>query len=294
MPARESRSIKIVLILLYIIFSAVFIYYLTDGWTYYTTGIAERPRTDVHQNLKPGGLRGHGLGMVGSFMMILLLFYSVRKRLTLFRSAWSISRWLDLHILMGIMGPLFIILHSTLKLNGIVSISFWSMIAVALSGVLGRYIYAQIPRGIQGNELSLQEVGVMDLELNRTLVEKFSLDDYQIKRLQMIGMRNDLSKHSLPRILLSILFEDLFFIFRRPFLRRRIRKIVKLSGKELRQVQKLSRQRVVLQRRLILWQKIHHIFHNWHIIHKPFAIIMYLIMVVHATIAVLLGYRWIF
>ena len=234
------------------------------------------------------------LGMVGSFMMILLLLYSVRKRFTMFRSAGPIGRLLDIHILLGIMGPLFVILHSTFKLNGIVSISFWSMIAVALSGVLGRYIYAQIPRGIQGNELSLQEVENMDKELSLTLTEKFRLDEYQIKRLQAIGMQSDQVNRSLMRILTSLLIGDVFFIFRRPFLRRRIRKIVKLSGKELRQVRKLSRQRVVLQRRVILWQKIHHIFHNWHIIHKPFAIIMYLIMVVHATIAILLGYRWIF
>lgn len=294
MPVRESRSFKILLIILYLLFSAVFIYYLTDGWTYYTTSITERPRMEVHQNLKPGGLRGHGLGMVGSFMMILLLLYSVRKRFTMFRSAGPIGRLLDIHILLGIMGPLFVILHSTFKLNGIVSISFWSMIAVALSGVLGRYIYAQIPRGIQGNELSLQEVENMDKELSLTLTEKFRLDEYQIKRLQAIGMQSDQVNRSLMRILTSLLIGDVFFIFRRPFLRRRIRKIVKLSGKELRQVRKLSRQRVVLQRRVILWQKIHHIFHNWHIIHKPFAIIMYLIMVVHATIAILLGYRWIF
>jgi len=294
MPARESRIFRTFLIFLYLIFSAIFIYYLYDGWSYYTTDLIERPRIDAHMNLKPGGLRGHGLGMIGTFMMLLLLLYSLRKRTTIFRGVWPINRWLDIHILMGIMGPLLVILHSSFKLNGVVSISFWSMIAVAFSGVLGRYIYAQIPRGIQGNELSLQEVEAMDRELNHTLVEKFKLDEYQIKRLQMIGMRRRETEQSLLRILVAIFFNDLLFFVRRPFLRRRIKRIVKLSGMELKQVQKISRQKVVLNRRLVLWQKIHHIFHNWHIIHKPFAIIMYLIMVIHVTITVLLGYHWLF
>ncbi len=294
MPARESKSFRTILILLYLICAVIFIYYFYDGWSYYQADLVERPRMDAHINLKPGGLRGHGLGMIGSFMMILLLLYSIRKRSKIFRGMWSIGRWLDLHILMGIMGPLFIVLHSSFKLNGIVSISFWSMVAVALSGVLGRYIYAQIPRGIQGNELSLQEVEAMDQELNHMLVEKFKLDEYQIKRLQTISMQKAESRQSLIRVLTAILVDDLFFVFRRPFLRMRIRKIVKLTGRQLKHVQKLSRQKVVLHRRLILWQKIHHIFHNWHIIHKPFAIIMYLIMVIHVTLTILLGYRWLF
>ena len=168
------------------------------------------------------------------------------------------------------------------------------MIAVALSGVLGRYIYAQIPRGIQGNELSLQEVEGMDRQLTRILTEKFKLDDYQIRRLQSIGMQKDVSNRNLISILTAIFFEDLLFTLRKPFLRRSIKHVVKLSGKELKQVQNLSHQKVVLHRRVILWQKIHHIFHNWHIIHKPFAIIMYLIMVIHVIISILLGYRWLF
>ena len=294
MPARRSRTFRIILYLFYVTFAAVFIYYFIDGWSYYSTNLIERPRLENHANLKPGGFRGHGFGMIGTFLMLLLLLYSLRKRTSMFRSAGSIAHWLDLHIFMGISGPLLIILHSSFKLNGIVSISFWSMIAVALSGVLGRYIYAQIPRGIQGNELNLQEVEGMDRQLTRILTEKFKLDDYQIRRLQSIGMQKDFAKLGLISILISIFFEDLFFTLRKPFLRRGIKYVVKLTGKELKQVQNLSRQKVVLHRRVILWQKIHKIFHNWHIIHKPFAIIMYLIMIIHVVITILFGYRWIF
>jgi hypothetical protein len=36
------------------------------------------------------------------------------------------------------------------------------------------------------------------------------------------------------------------------------------------------------------------LFHYWHVFHKPFAFIMYIIMLIHIGIALWLGYRWIF
>ena len=63
MPARRSRTFRIILYLFYVTFAAVFIYYFIDGWSYYSADLIERPRLENHANLKPGGLRGHGLGI---------------------------------------------------------------------------------------------------------------------------------------------------------------------------------------------------------------------------------------
>jgi len=51
-----------------------------------------------------------------------------------------------------------VLYHTALKFGGIVAVSFWSMAAVVLSGVIGRFIYVRIPRTIQGNELSVKEL----------------------------------------------------------------------------------------------------------------------------------------
>ncbi len=98
------------------------------------------------------------MGVIGSAMMLVMLLYSARKRLDSWQKWGSIASWLDIHIFFGIFGPLFVILHSTFKVNGLVAISFYSMIAVALSGILGRYLYLQIPRNIRGHELSIQDL----------------------------------------------------------------------------------------------------------------------------------------
>ncbi len=59
------------------------------------------------------------------------------------------------------MGPILVLFHTAFKFGGIVAVSFWSMVAVFLSGVIGRFIYLQIPRSIEGRELNLYEVKEM-------------------------------------------------------------------------------------------------------------------------------------
>ena len=40
-----------------------------------------------------------------------------------------------------------------------------------------------------------------------------------------------------------------------------------------------------MHRRILLWDRLHELFHYWHVIHKPFAVVMYLFMVVHIAVA---------
>ena len=40
--------------------------------------------------------------------------------------------------------------------------------------------------------------------------------------------------------------------------------------------------------------EIHQLFHYWHVFHKPFALIMYIVMVIHVTLTTIFGYTWIF
>ena len=54
----------------------------------------------------------------------------------------------------------------------------------------------------------------------------------------------------------------------------------------------MSREWVLQARRLLLFHQVRDLFHYWHVFHKPFAVIMIVIMIVHVTVAVLLGYTW--
>ena len=77
---RQLNGFRIALIILYTIAIIITLYYFIDGFAYYKIPIPERPYHADYRNLRPAGNRGHGFGVVGSGMMLLLFLYSIRKR----------------------------------------------------------------------------------------------------------------------------------------------------------------------------------------------------------------------
>jgi hypothetical protein len=293
--SKTNLSFKsIVLFLLYSIALIALFYYLYDGLNYYMTPLLERPHHPDHQNIKPGGIRGHGLGILGTMMMILLLTYSLRKKNLIFGNIGRIGDWLDFHISLGIMGPLFVILHSSFKLNGIVAISFWSMISVALSGVLGRYLYLQIPRNISGHEINLTDVEKTNEQILVEIESNYTVDRTYVAKMEKLIVGNLDPDKSELYILVSFLMADIFRFFRIKKIRRILRRSTRLSKKQIKILIGLMKKKAYIHRRLILWNKIHQLFHYWHVFHKPFAFVMYFIMIVHVVLTILLGYTWIF
>lgn len=274
----------------YLIFLGTALYFAMGGMSYYLTPVIDRPHHPLYWAFKPGGRIGHPLGWAGSAMMILMLLYSVRKRMRAMRNAGAIGVWLDYHILLGICGPVFVILHSSFKVHGLVALSFWSMIVVALSGVLGRYLYRQIPRSRAGDELSLSEVHELDEALSGRLVEEFGLEPAAIEELDQIARQGAAGKRSLTLLILSLPLDALN-------LRRRLRRFRKHHPEVQRGVrrafERATRRKAQLHRRIAMWGRLHRLFHYWHVVHKPFAVIMYLFMVVHVAVAWVTGYGWI-
>lgn len=269
---------------LYIISFGFIFYFIYTYGSFYLMDITQRPRHPDYRMLKPGGYLSHVLGIIGSNMMVLLLIYSVRKRTRIFRKIGAIRRWLDIHIFLGTIGPLLVILHSTLKLNGIVSISFWSMITVALSGFFGRYLYIQIPRSIRGQELSKEEIQQQRMALGDQLAASYKLDQKEIEHLE------EAVAGSSKGGFIGMIFADIFRFFRSFAISRQLRRRKKIPKKRVKELMKLLTQKALLDRRIILLAKVHKLFHAWHVFHKPFAVIMYLIMFVHIGISWWLGY----
>src|SRR3989339_2239535 len=154
--------------------TTTFIYLGYSGYSYYLTPYEERFFHPVHTILKPSGIIGHGLGIIGSLMMLVGVgLYMMRKRLKSFSRLGAIKHWLELHIFLCSVGPILVLYHTAFKFGGIVAVSFWCMIAVVISGVIGRFIYIQIPRTIQGQEYSLDELKSLDKDYSHRLKEEF-------------------------------------------------------------------------------------------------------------------------
>ncbi len=291
---RQINLFKIFLIFLYSVSVLIIIFLVVDGLDFYKTSFPDRPHHENYRNLRPAGERGHGLGIIGSAMMLLLLLYSVRKRTKLFNWSGAVNKWLNIHIYFGIIGPLLIILHTSFKVNGIVAVSFWSMVAIALSGVLGRYIYIQIPHNFIGDELSLNEVEQQKLTINNQIEDRFKITEKLIARLEQMANGKMHKERSVLNLLFSMILDDLTR-------KRKLKKIVretttefKIPSREIKEIVKLFNKKLLIERKIAFWNKIHQTFHYWHVIHKPFAYVMLLIMFVHIVVAVLMGYSWFF
>jgi hypothetical protein len=107
----------------------------------------------------PGSDIGYNLGLAGGLMMLALLGYPLRKRLGWMSSAGRVSKWFSLHMVLGVAGPVLILLHCTLQWRSLnAAIAFWCMVVVASSGFLGRYLYRHLHQGLYGRQLTLAEV----------------------------------------------------------------------------------------------------------------------------------------
>ena len=290
----SDRPRRLFLAALYTVSLALVCWFIIDGYSYYSTPYSERPHHPEYRQLRPAGTTGLLFGYAGSIMMVLMLVYSLRKRTRLVGRNVSLQSMLLFHIYLGIMGPLLIVLHTSFKVQGLVAVSFWSMVAVALSGFFGRYLYLQIPRNIQGSELTLQELERMNTELTEQLRGRFQFDEATLAKLDRITGKFAKENSGGPlRAVLMLLLGDMFrFLIRRRFIRE-IMRAVPMPRRELREFTSQAFARALLQRRVALLEKIQQIFHYWHVIHKPFAIIMYLIMLVHIGVAVWTGYGWV-
>ncbi len=120
-----------------------------------TIGVAYVAR---HAPFTAGSTAGYWVGVAGGVAMLLLLLYPLRKRWRI-AARWGRTRWwFMIHMVLGIAGPLLIVLHSTLRLRSInAAIAFASMALVAASGLVGRYLYARIHHGLYGRRASLAE-----------------------------------------------------------------------------------------------------------------------------------------
>ena len=92
----------------------------------------------------PGKPISYILGWVGFTLMCTTNLYILKKRTNLLGKKSNPKGWLEFHILCGILGPILIIFHTNFKVNGLVAISFWSMIISFLSGFIGRFFYIQV------------------------------------------------------------------------------------------------------------------------------------------------------
>ncbi len=283
---------RIYLISLIVIVLFVFFFLVIYGASYYSTDLQNRFFHEQNEMLKPSGFYGHGMGIIGSAAIIIGVFgYMARKRLRIFMRIGVLKYWLEFHIFLCTLGPILILFHTAFKFGGIVAISFWSMIAVVISGVIGRFIYIQIPRTIEGRELSMNEIMHLKEDVVIDLQKEFRIDEGIIASIaEKLKLRIDVTKMSfISGVFNRLSFEKKLF--------KEIKSLLDsqdLNRKSRKKILKLFKAEIILNRRIEWLSTMQNLLRYWHVLHLPFALIMLVIMIVHVVIAVIFGYTWIF
>jgi len=278
-------------ILIAIVFIAA-IWLINNGLSYYRTGLEERVYHPQHINLKPSGPLGHGIGIAGSlFMIIGMVSYMARKRYRFLSRIGLLKHWLEFHIFLCTLGPILVLFHTSYKFGGLVAISFWSMVAVFASGIIGRFIYIQIPRSVEGRELSINEVKGMKSNVAEIVRNNFNLDDesYTILSESVKNKVELYKKNPISRYITKLLND-------RRAVRsvKKVLKSIKMPENEYIKVVRLVKDDISLNRRIERLDTMRNLFRYWHVAHLPFALVMLIIMVIHVGVTILFGYRWIF
>src|SRR5947209_4193294 len=183
-PARdEDRGHKIRLYSLYVLAIATNLAIFIYGFDYYKLSSIDRPFSPKHHMLRPSGPIGLYLGFMGVALFIGIFVYPIRKHWTWLGQIGKTRHWLDIHVLMGLTAPFIVAFHSTLKFRGIAGMAFWIMFAVSASGVVGRYLYAQIPRRVTTVELSMKELQDLQESLSQQLASQKLLPEVQLRDL---------------------------------------------------------------------------------------------------------------
>jgi hypothetical protein len=276
--SKTAHRIYIFTLVAIVVIVTAYLFY--KGSNYYTTSLEERFYHQDHKRLKPSGPYGHGLGILGTLLILIGVFgYQARKYMRSLSKIWVLKHWLEFHIFLCTLGPIMVLFHTSFKFGGLVSISFWSMVAVVASGVLGRFIYLQIPRTMQGRELSLSEINDMKQEY----VEKISSAIGQDKVQEILT----LAERKTKSYMFSQFFEDMA-----------IKKQIRLDLKKyvsdhikINEIMSAVRNEMAISRKISRLTTMQKYFKYWHVAHLPFAIIMLVIMVIHVGVTLAFGYK---
>jgi len=288
--SKAAHRIYIATFVLIVLFTLLYLVY--EGAGYYGTSIEERFFHPDHKSLKPSGAIGHGLGIIGTLLIIIgVASYMIRKRVKRFRRVGILKYWLEFHIFLCSLGPVMVLFHTAFKFGGIVSVSFWSMVGVVLSGVIGRFIYIQIPRTIEGRELSRSELTSIKMDMQGTLKNQYDLSDNTLSLvLSASTAGGTISGGNVFSNMFSKYFED----------RRTVRNVNSIlkqnidNKDERKKIIGLVKNEIALSNRIDRLVTMQNLFKYWHVAHLPFALIMLVIMIVHVVVTITFGYRWIF
>lgn len=275
---RARRRLPIV----QLVFALSIIYLLIAGWQW----------RDAEYTVADEGL-GYGLGIAGGVMMLALLLYPLRKKAIFMRNWGALRHWFRWHMLFGILGPVAILFHCNFHLGATNSnVALFSMLLVAGSGLIGRYVYTKIHFGLYGARATLDELqarsGLIEGDVQGALAQAPEVVRH-IQAFHALAMRPNRGVLSGLVSLLVLGLVERYTRYRAlAALRRWVRQQAVAEGWDRRMAkQRLNSQRDLVERCIASLREVaefstyERLFALWHVLHIPLFFMLLIAGIVH-------------
>jgi hypothetical protein len=286
----------------YFLFATLILALTVYGFDYYTLGSADRPFSPKYAALRPSGTVGLKLGWLGVFMFLVIFLYPLRKHWSWLMKKGNSRHWLDYHVILGIAAPFVIAFHSSFKFRGFAGMAFWIMFAVSVSGVIGRYLYGQIPRNLKAAEMTQKELQEFHQQLAGQLKQQRLVSEHDLRALLTLPSRERVQQLSMVTALGYMFALDIARTLRVARLRRHalsfgeklttLGGFLKTSNHDVEKAVGVAREDAALSKRILFLKRSEQVFHLWHVVHRPFSYTFALLALFHIGLEVAMGFRW--
>lgn len=230
-----------------------------------------------------GEFFGHSLGIAGFLLMLMTeILYTMRKRSRTAR--WGrMSIWLKFHIFTGLVGPYMVLLHSSWKFNGLAGIVMLLTVIIVFSGFIGRYIYTAIPRTADGVVLASSQIEaqIIDSEAKLNYLSNTSASAVSTLPKNLIRANNN------QRTVFFLIFGYVFYEWEQRWLWwKQKNKVDKSIRPIISQLEKMFRQRRILNRQVASLALSRQLLSLWHAVHVPIGVALFATAFVHITAAI--------
>jgi hypothetical protein len=236
---------------------------------------------------------GYWLGIVGGSCMILLLIYPARKRLKWLAPIGGIKPWFQIHMVLGIVGPLLVLFHSNFQTGSTNSnVALFCMLAVSGSGLIGRYFYSRIHTELYGSQTSLADLKGQITRMQQVSQSLAFVPDLS-ERLATAEAAMIAGLARLPDAL-----RPLALGLRAMLARHRINAYIRVAGmlrarqqrtlpeqlrRDTRAARELARRHIDMVRRVEELGTYERLFALWHVLHLPLFFMLLLAGIVHVV-----------
>ncbi|MBK8976801.1 MAG: NAD(P)-binding domain-containing protein [Planctomycetes bacterium] len=255
---------------------------------YYALDATARDRHPDHALLRPTGTLGLPCGLLAVGLMLCNLTYLLRRARTIGRRLpGSLRAWMNAHVVTGLTSFLAAALHAGFApADTVGGHAFLAFAVVVVTGTIGRYLYAFVPRAANGAVLGIEEIASRIDGL--TSEWKRTDDDFAAHVRARFEALVDDDRRTWGRGFVTRLWSAMR---RRIAFSRALRRLHRaglaegIPASQVRAMLDLARRAHDLQLAAVHYEELGAILSTWRFLHRWLALLLVLLTVLHVVAA---------